>query len=529
MDDSKLRKENNGFISGVFVLGLSAIVVKIIGLVYKIPMLRLLGSEGMGYFNSAYEIYAMLCTISTAGLPVAMSVMISSSRSKDMSNVGRIFSVSMRLFLIVGIIGSAVLFAFADPISAFLKSEKATYSIAAISPTVFFICLSSAYRGYFQGFGKMAPTAISQVIEAALKLILGLLFATVALSSGMKTETVAAFAVLGLVAGTAISALYLAFVKKLGTRENCELPSSAPNERILPGLMKIAIPVTLSSAVMSVTKIVDMSAILRRLQSIGYSSSEAFSAYGSYTTLALPLFSLAPALISSVSMPLVPSLSSAISKGDREEQISVVSRALSLTMLLSCPVSLGLTLYSSEILNIIFAGETEAVSVAAPLLSILGASVPLSCLIGVGNAILQAYSKAHVPIISMVFGAGVKIVLAYLLIGNRQIGIVGAPISTFFCDLVINSVNFGVISRYLPHPPKVTDVFVKPWSAALLAIGGVRALYCVTERGLGEHAWLTLAAVALSALLYAITVLLTGAIDKNEIKAFLRPARKANI
>jgi ABC-type Fe3+-siderophore transport system permease subunit len=94
---------------------------------------------------------------------------------------------------------------------------------------------------------------------------------------------------------------------------------------------------------------------------------------------------------------------------------------------------------------------------------------------------------------------------------------------------VINSVNFGVISRLLPHPPKVMGVFVKPWIAALLAIGGVRVLYCVAERGLGECTWLTLAAVALSALLYAITVLLIGAVDKNEIKAFLRPARIANI
>ena len=254
------------------MLTLSAIIVKAIGLVYKIPMLRLLGSEGMGYFNSAYELYALFCTVSTAGLPVAMSVMISSSRNKEKDLTHRIFSIALKLFLILGIVGSVALFAFAHPISAFLKSEKAYYSIIAISPTVFLICLSSAYRGYFQGLGRMAPTAISQVIEALCKLVLGLIFAYIALSAGLETQSVAAFAVLGLVSGTAISALYLFLTKRISCGENEAEISLDKRDKVLPELLRIAIPVTLSSAVINMTKIIDMGTILRRMQSIGYSS-----------------------------------------------------------------------------------------------------------------------------------------------------------------------------------------------------------------------------------------------------------------
>lgn len=522
MADGRLRKNNSSFTSGVFILGLSAIIVKIIGLVYKIPMLRLLGSEGMGYFNSAYELYAMLCTVSTTGLPVAMSVMISSARARGKDISRSIFKVSMRLFLIVGLVGSAALFAFAHPLSDFLKSENAVWSIMAISPTVLFICVTSAYRGYFQGLGRMAPTAISQIIEATLKLALGILFAWLALSCGLETEAAAALAVLGLVAGVAVSALCLAFIKLTSDKGDAlQNQESSSNASMLAQLMRIAIPVTLSSTVMSLTKVIDMSAILRRLQSIGYSSAEAVSAYGSYTTLALPLFSLAPALVSSVAMPLVPSLSAAISKGDEAAQTEAVTRAASLTMLLAFPISIGLVLFPTEILEMIFSGEDTAIALTAPLLAILGAAVPLSCLITVGNATLQAYSLAHVPIISMLFGAGAKLVLAFCLIGNERIGITGAPVSTFLCDLIINAINLAVITKCVPQSVSMSKTLVKPFVAALLSVGAVRVIYVTVSDGVGDKKMLTLAAIIASAVLYGIIAMIIGAVDKKEIKASL--------
>ncbi len=525
--ESKIRtsNKNNRFLSGVFVLTLSAVIVKIIGLIYKIPMLRLLGSEGMGYFNSAYEIYALFCTISTAGLPVAMSVLISSSETKKEGMTSRIFKTSFRLFLILGIVGSAIMIAFAYPISAILKSEEAMPSILAISPTVLFICISSAYRGYFQGLEKMLPTAISQIIEALGKLILGLVFAFVALDLGLETPTVAAFAVLGLTVGTAISMLYLA-LSKVFSHKGDTGPTFAfgDGNKILPSLLKIAVPVTLSSATISLTKLIDMTTILRRLQSIGYSNSEAFSMYGSYTTLALPLFSLAPALISSVALPLVPSLSSAAAKNDGREAVTIVERAVRLTAIVSMPISLGLLFFSKDILSLIFSGEADAIRISSPLLASLGLSVALSCLVTVGNAILQAYSKAVIPIISMAVGALIKIVLAYTLIGIPQINIAGAPISTFFCDLAINAINFYYICRELECPISLLGVFVKPYLSAFIAVFGAKLFFVMLQNNFDNFdiRLLTLLSILLAAVIYLPVSILTGAIQKQDLNLKLK-------
>ena len=515
--EAKKRDQGRSCMSGVLILSLSAVIVKIIGLIYKIPMLRLLGSEGMGYFNSAYEIYTLFCVISTAGLPVAMSVMISSSLSRCDGGVKSIFKVAMKLFLLLGFLGALIMIGFARPFAAFLGSDRALYCIYAIAPTVFFICLSSAYRGYFQGFGQMAPTALSQMIEAVGKLILGLIFAGVALYMGLSTEVVAAFAVLGLTLGVAVSALYLMLAKKFREAREVDTPRLESEKGIMSSLLRTAVPVTLSSAVISITKLIDMTMILRRMQSVGYSSSAAFSAYGSYTTLAVPLFSLAPALISSISLPLVPALSSAIASGDREGQSESVTGAMKLTVFVSAPISMGLALFSRPILELIFKGETEAIDTAAPLLTILGFSVTLSCMITVTNAVLQAYSRAGVPILSMAVGALLKIAVAYILIGNRDIGIIGAPVSTFLCDLIINLINLAFISKKLPEPLSVERIFVRPYIAAALSVVAARVAYNFALTHIAPSALLTVGCIGLAGGVYFTLSVLLGVFGKEEL------------
>ena len=507
------KRKSDGFLSGVFILSLSAIVVKIIGLVYKIPMLRLLGSEGMGYFNSAYELYTLLCVIATSGLPVAMAVMISGVGDGGGRRVERIFRVSLATFLTVGFLGTAILLTFAEPFADFLGSDRAVHCIRAIAPTVFFICLASAYRGYFQGLGRMTPTALSQIIEALGKLFLGLLLAAVALHVGLPTESVAALAVLGLTLGAAASALCLALMKRAARSKAPSLRIEEEREAVLPTLLKTAIPVTLSSAVISLTRVIDMTMILRRLQDLDYSSEEAFAAYGNYTTLALPLFGLAPALIGSVALPLIPRLSRAVSLEDHRGQTESVTEALRLTAFVAMPASCGITLFSEPILRLLFAGEEEAIAMAAPLLSLLGVSVTLSCLITVTNAILQAYTKAALPIVSMAVGSALKILTAYLLIGEREIAIVGAPISTFICDLTICVLNFAFIKKRMKEMPSVTQVLLRPFTAALLSVSAARVAYNFAVHAFGAHHLVTLGSIALAALLYLGLARAFGCLD----------------
>jgi len=484
MNSRKKRRNADGFMSGVLVLSLSTVIVKVIGLAYKIPMISYLGAEGMGYFNSAYEIYAMLCVIATAGLPVALSLLISANRQSGIEGaVRRIDRSATAVFWGLGSIGMMFLLFFARPIAKAIGNEDAFFCILAIAPALFFVSVSSAVRGYFQGFRRMLPTAISQLIEALGKLVFGVCFASLALKQGRSIPVVAASAILGLSLGTLLSAGYLWGTKAIFQRTKREEASSLSSHQKTDGmktLLRIAFPITLSAAVLSVTRLVDMALIMRRLQNIGYSVSEANEIYGAYTTLAVPVFSLIPSLIAPISMALVPQLSAAIARKSTEDQADLADRSIRLTILLAMPASMGIAVYASPILSILFSREAEAIQIAAPLLSVLGLSILFSGLITTTNAILQSYRQTVKPIVSMSIGALVKIIFAYFLIGNPSVGVYGAPISTLLCDLTVTCMNLRFLGMAIPKSRRskgVGQTYYKPLAASLLAILSSIAVY----------------------------------------------------
>ncbi len=469
--------------SGVLILSLSTVIVKIIGLAYKIPMIGYLGAEGMGYFNSAYEIYALLCVIATAGLPTALAMLISEARERgERRQTERIYRTALFVFLFLGALGSTLMVWLARPIAVWIGNSSAYLCILAIAPALFCVCFAGAVRGYFQGFGRMAPTAISQLLEAVGKLVFGVLFAALALQRGNDIPTVAAFAVLGLSLGTLVSALYLLLAKVIDRNGRTAI-EAGQSETIAPcfsTLLRIAVPITLSSAVLSVTRLLDMALIMRRLQTIGWSAAEANAVYGAYTTLAVPVFGLLPSLITPISLALVPQLAGAVEGGDPDEQATVADRSLRLTILFSMPASMGITLYAYPILSLLFRSEPESVAVASPLLAILGMSVLFSGIITTTNAVLQAYHRVGKPIFSMTVGALVKALSAYLLLGLPQVGVYGAPISTLLCNITVTVINMRFLARCLPHSVNVTGFFGlygKPMVASVGAILASLAVY----------------------------------------------------
>ena len=183
----------NVFLSGFTVLTLSTLLVKVIGLVYKIPLMHYLGAEGMGYFNAAYELYSFFFVIATAGIPIAVSILISESAArKKGSNVKKVVKIATVALAVIGLLGAFLLFAFSEALSRLIGSPEAQRAIAVIAPTVFFASVSSAIRGYFQGKQNMVPTAVSQVIEAFGKLILGVVLAAFTVRQGWPPFKMAA-------------------------------------------------------------------------------------------------------------------------------------------------------------------------------------------------------------------------------------------------------------------------------------------------------------------------------------------------
>ena len=520
---SKKARGMGGFMSGVLVLSISTVIVKVIGLGVKIPLLSVLGAVGMGYFNSAYEIYALLCVVSTAGLPTALSMLVSAGRErKDRSAVSRSYKVALYVFLVIGLVGSGAMLIFASPLSEAIGNRDAYFCILAIAPALFLICVSSAVRGYFQGFGYMTPTAVSQLIEALGKLIFGVWFGVAAIKAGMSLPVAAGMSVLGLTLGILISTLYLLLVKRLRGNRNEDISLTEPkSDGTIGRLLKIAFPITLSAAVISSCRIVDMALILRRLQSAGMGAYEANAIYGSYTTLAVPVFGLIPSLITPISLSLIPALTAAVASENRSEQRSVATKAVRLAVLLSMPASMGIALYAKPILSILFTGQTDAIEIAAPLLSVLGASVMFSGLITTTNAILQSHGQTVKPIISMGIGTAIKIVLAYILIGIPEIGAYGAPVSTLACDLTVTVINLFMIYRSVQRKDggfSLGEVYMRPFFASLGAMAASFAVY-VTVMNLGGAERLSfLAALPVAFASYVAFALIFRALRREDIE-----------
>lgn len=475
MSTAYQKSESYGkrFLSGVAILAISTFIVKIIGMLYKIPMMELLGAEGMGYFNSAYEIYSLFFVISTTGIPVAISILVSENKaSKKYSNIKKIYKISLIILGVTGAIGTLILALFFEKAAALINNEQASMCIIAISPTLLMICLSSAMRGYFQGNEIMIPTAVSQVIEALGKLLLGLGFATVAIKKGYEVPKVAAFAILGITIGVAASLLYLALYNAFYRIKEDKLCtySVEKTSSIFKKLIYIAFPITISSTILSLTKLIDMIMILTRLGSIGYTQIQANSIYGSYSTMAISIYNLPATLVSAVALPLVPMLSGAIESNDISKEKFIINSALKLVSIVALPAGLGISVFGIDILKLLFASQSEEIEYTAPLLSILGLSVFLSSMITVTNAILQSYKMVKNPIISMTVGTLIKVALAFVLIGIPRINIYGAPISTFFSTAVIVTLNLYFIVKRIGRIGSLVQLFILPTVAALISI-----------------------------------------------------------
>ena len=490
-----------GFMSGVLLLSLSTLLVKIIGLAFKIPMLSFLGTEGMGYFNSAYEIYALLCTVSTAGLPVALSILVSAARTRgDAAGIRRVYRTAQLLFLTLGGGGSAVMLIFSEELSLLIGNPDAYLCIMAISPALLFVCMASAVRGYCQGFENMTPTAVSQLIEALSKLMLGIVLARFAIARGYGVPAVAAFAVLGVSIGTFLSAIYLAFARiKAPKVERSHTLEHNTEGGALVSLIKIALPITLGSALLGVSRIIDMTLIMRRLSYIGVSIAEANRIYGAYTTLALPVFALVPALITPVSMALVPQLVSFVEEKNKAGQRTVLENSMRLTVFFAIPSAFGLVAFARPVLEILFSGQSEAIAVATPLLALLGISVPFSCLITTTNAIIQAYGRPSLPIFSMLLGVIVKLLTSYLFIGNASVGVMGAPLGSLACNVTVCAANLCFMSK-MGCELDAKRVFFKPTWASALSVGVALALhvwiYSITQSTYVSFALAVVVAVA---------------------------------
>jgi len=511
----KIHSQN--YLHGAVVLLCANVVVKIIGAVFKIPLSNLIGKEGIGIFNIAYNIYTALFVLSTAGLPVAVSKMIAEKAAKGQyEEAEKIFKVALFAFSGIGAASSAALLCAARVFTNAIGNPMAYYPVVAIAPALFFVSVMSTIRGYYQGFSNMYPTAISQVIEAFFKMVVGFGMAYILLYMGYGIEIAAAGAVLGVTIGTASGTLYLALKKAFSSkRASLTKPKTTHGNVILKELSQIALPVAIGASVISFVNLIDMMLVMNRLQDIGYSVYEANGLYGAYG-LATTLANLPQTLTTAISISIIPAISAAFARRDAGAIFKTTHTAMRMTSIISLPAAAGLFMLAYPVLNLLYYKQPEDAAVAAPLLSVLSLSVCVTALATLSCAVLQALGRVYTPVFTMAAGGVLKLIFNFVLVGNRNINILGAPIGTAICYTVIAVLNLAVISGAIGRRMSITKIWAKPLIASIVM---AMCIYVINPAASGLIGGKTavLFSAAAGAVIYFIVLSFIKGIKKDDI------------
>lgn len=584
----------NTFFGGAAILAMGILVVKVIGLFYKIPLVNIIGSEGRADFNNAYNIYSVLLTISTAGLPVAVSKMVSEANALGRQNqVHKVFRLSLAAFLTLGVVSFLIMYFGSEQLAGMMHDSLAAAGIRALAPAVICVGCLSAFRGYAQGHGNMTPTAVSQILEALCKLVIGLGLAYWLVRAGQPSHVAAAGAITGVTVGTILALAYMIFnfvsTRMREEKDTQDAPDSA--RRILSTLMKIAIPITISSSMVGIVTVIDSALVQGQIQKVLISDPDSWalyqqvvdfapleaardawqqavssgaaaeavsqlygavelaaenisrSLYGNYSG-ALTIYNLPLSLMAAITASVIAAVSAALARRDRRGAARITGSALRITALLAFPMGVGLFVLGTPIIRLIFP-ELDA-SVAGPLLSTLGIASIFVCLMLVCNSVLQAHGFINLPVVIMALGGVVKIVTNYNLVAVPTIGISGAPVGNVLCFGLCMVLDLVVIARVIHGRPDYLPLLAKPAAAAGVMGLGAWAVYGllskllsyeeVTQAGetiqtLGKtgNGIAVMGAILIAVIIYAVLVVALRAISREDLSLMPKGDKIAKI
>ena len=514
---SDTRKQQN-FLQGTALLAMATAIVKVIGALYKIPLNAIIGEQGFGYFNTAYEIYNVLLMISTAGLPVAMSRMISQASSLGHYNrVRRVYATARGIFLGLGIVGTLLMTVFCRQLAAFQNQPDAWAAIGFLGPCVLLICIMSTFRGFFQGQSNMLPTSISQVIEAITKLIVGMVAAVLLLKFTGSVPLAAGGAILGVTASCLVSSFYLFSVFR---KRFAELPQTheevSSYSDTVKGLLIIAVPITIGSAGLQILTMLETKIYMGRLLALGYSQAEADTMRGIYG-MTQTIFNMPCAFITPITISIIPAITAQLTLCNDQEAKATEESAARITGLISMPCAFGLAVLSNPVTALLGGYSGEKLVLATKLMAVLGISIMFNAVVLVTTAILQAHGRAGRPVINMFVGGFLKLAAVYILTGNPAFGILGTPIGTLACYLAICVLNIASIRTLLDEPPAIVKNLIRPFlAAAIMGICTWLAWYGLTMIGFTSRLILCGMPIAVGVVVYCLAAVMLKVVTRSD-------------
>lgn len=525
MEGKRFKGKANSFMKNVVMLIFSQLLIKVLGLVYKLVITNIegFGDTGLGYYSAGYQIYALLLTLSSIGIPSVISKLVSERIAiGDTKGAQRIFKVAFKFFTTIGFILSIGLFLGADFIATnILNVPDVAYVMKVLSPAIVFVAMSAVFRGYFSGQQNMKPTSVSQTLEQFLNCLLSITFVYACI--GKDPYIMAAAGNLSTTCAIVITFIYLRMYygrHKLSTRGSIESPEKRKtNKELLKTILGISIPITVSSLISVISGVIDTATVSNCIQISLQDANMTKEALEQAAMSATGILSKVDTLVSfplainlAFSTALTPAISEALAIKDKRSASRRLSFSFFASLIIILPCAFGFIALAEPILKMLYPTASDGANV----FMIASVSMILTSLSQTLTGGLYGVNQSKIPAIAAGLGAVIKFILNMILISNPNIGILGAAISSFVYQVIVFFICYNVMNRCVNMHIKFKTHILKPLVSAigmgLIVFGGYKLFSMAFGNTIS-----TILSILLGAISYCLLILLTKALTKDDI------------
>ncbi len=523
------------------ILAIASIVSKLIGMLYNIPFANILSKEGNGYYGAAQTVYALILLIATFSIPAAVSKIMAERIEKgEYRNVKRIFNGAMLYVFVVGGIAAIVTYIGAP----YFVTENAVLSLRVLAPTIFLSGFLSVYRGYFQAYGNMVPTSISQIVEqifnAVVSIVAAILFMKWAMALGYEKGTTSydSFGAAGGTFGTGVAVLAgLIYMVVLFRKEKKDLGQRMQEDttehllsykEVIKLLLLIATPIIFSSFIYNVNVTLDMTIFQKMMGYMGMDGEVIDGQYGMYSRMYLVLANVPIAMAAAVASAVIPSVSSAYSVNNKVECNRKITQSMQLTMVLTVPCAVGFAVLGKPVVRLLYYSlSADDTNMVANLLLLGGISIVLYGVSSVFNGVLQGIGKVDVPVISSAIALVLHVIVLVPLISVIKLGIYSLILATAFYAIVVVIMNYRVIKKELEYKVEWKQTVGVPFLSAIImgivaffAYWGLDVVFKNVMNEYVSNAVAILIAICIAVGVYFISMIKIGGYTEEMLLAF---------
>lgn len=542
------KSKSNSFIIQGSILAFAGILVRVIGLIYRIPLNRILGESGMGYYGTAFEIYNVLILLSSQSMPLAVSKIVSEKlEKKQYKNAHKVFKGALIYGITIGVIFGMLAFFGADWISVKIyKLPQVAIPLRILAPTLTVACVLGVLRGYFQGMGNMIPTSVSQIFEQIVNAVVSVIAAYELGAYGYslskmadESETFrASYSAAGGTLGTlcgAVTALIIMIIilyrhfGSINSNIRKDITKSVDSYGTITKVIVFTItPVLISTTIYNIGNLLDNPIFQNIMYSISPESTEAqrSAVYGNYTGIYRTLTTMPIAIASALSTAIVPSLVRSYVAGDKSVVKNKIDMALKFSMIIAFPCGMGLSVLGVPINKLLFGSSGDG---AAPMMVFSIFTVIAFSLSTISNAILQGIDKLKVPIKNSAISLGLHLIILPCLLIVFKLNIYGVVIGDILFGATVSVLNAMSIKKYLNYRQNMFETFVKPFICAGVMGAGCFGIYKLFNGLIKINAISTIIAIMVAVVIYALMLVITKTVTEDELSSMPKGAMIAKL